>query len=75
MVLTQLFEDSGYQLLDVELWNTLVRFMIFPTVVLLLDRVRRENILFTSIGTIGCAIEIILDQSGISTSGEPEKYR
>jgi len=41
------FEDPGYQSLGVEFWNTFMRLVIFQTVVLLLHRVRRENILFT----------------------------
>ncbi|MDR3576226.1 MAG: hypothetical protein P4L50_20350 [Anaerolineaceae bacterium] len=50
--LTQRFEDPGYQLLGVEFWNTLMRLMIFQTVVLLLDRVRRRNILFSSMKSV-----------------------
>jgi len=42
----QRFEDPGYQSLGVEFWNTFMRLVIFQTVVFLLDRVRRENILF-----------------------------
>ena len=43
----QRFEDPAYQSLSVEFWNTFMRLVIFQTVVLLLERVRRENILFT----------------------------
>jgi hypothetical protein len=44
--LTQRFEDPGYQSWSVEFWNTLMRFVIFQLVVLLLDRIRQESILF-----------------------------
>ena len=44
--LTQRFEDPGYRLFDVEFWNTSMRLIIFQAVVLMLARVRRENILF-----------------------------
>jgi hypothetical protein len=50
--LTQRFEDPGYQLLGVEFWNTFMRLMIFQTVVLLLARIRRKNILFSGIKTV-----------------------
>ncbi len=40
-------EDAGYQRWDVEFWNTIMRFIIFQMVVLILDRIRRENILFS----------------------------
>ena len=52
--LGQRFDDSGYQLLSVELWNTFMRLIIFQTVVLLLDRVRRENILFAESSQFDC---------------------
>ena len=41
-------DNPAYQHLGVEFWNTLMRFLIFQMVVLLLDRIRRENILFTT---------------------------
>jgi len=47
--LVQRFDDPGYQILAVECWNTLMRLAIFQTVVLLLDRIRRDNVLFSSI--------------------------
>jgi len=46
--LTERFEDPGYQLLSVEVWNTFMGLAIFLTVVLLLDRVRHKNILFSA---------------------------
>jgi hypothetical protein len=50
--LAQRFEDPGYQLLGFEFWNTFMRLMIFQTVVLLLDRIRHKNILFSGIKTV-----------------------
>jgi hypothetical protein len=38
--------DPGYQPLEVEFWNAIARFMIFEMVVLLLERIRRKNVLF-----------------------------
>jgi hypothetical protein len=38
--------DPEFQLLSVEFWNTLMRFAVFEMVVMLLDRIRRDNILF-----------------------------
>ncbi|HEX9045637.1 MAG TPA: hypothetical protein VF988_01305, partial [Verrucomicrobiae bacterium] len=43
---TQRFEDPAFQHMDVQFWNTLMRLVLFQAVVLLLDRVRRQNILF-----------------------------
>ena len=43
---TQRYEDEFFRQVPVELWNSLVRFLIFQTVVFLLDRIRRENVLF-----------------------------
>lgn len=43
---SQRFEDSVYRHLPIELWNTAMRFLIFQAVVLILDRIRRENVLF-----------------------------
>jgi hypothetical protein len=40
--------DPSYQPLEIEFWNTIARFMIFEMVVLLLERIRRKNILFYS---------------------------
>lgn len=42
----QRYEDNHYRHLPVELWNTLMRFLIFQTVVFILDRLRLENVLF-----------------------------
>ncbi len=44
---TQRYEADFYKQWSVEFWNTLMRFLVFQTVVFLLDRIRRENILFT----------------------------
>ncbi len=41
-------DDPGYQPLGIELWNTLMRLAIYLMVVVLLERVRRENILYTN---------------------------
>jgi hypothetical protein len=38
--------DPGYQPLDIELWNTAMRFVMYETMVLFIERIRRENILF-----------------------------
>jgi hypothetical protein len=46
--LAQRFEDAGYQALGVEFWNTVMRFIIFQLGVILLIRIRRQNILFNS---------------------------
>jgi hypothetical protein len=46
--LAQRFEDVGYQAPGVEFWNTVMRFIIFQLVVMLLIRIRRQNILFNS---------------------------
>ncbi len=43
---TQRYEDDYYKHLPVELWNTLMRFLIFQTVVFILDRICRDDILF-----------------------------
>ena len=40
--------DPGYQPLNIEFWNTIMRLLIYQTVVLLLEQVRRKNILFYS---------------------------
>lgn len=40
--------DLGYQHWGVECWNTVMRFVIFQMVVLVLERIRRKNILFNS---------------------------
>ena len=40
--------DKGYQSLGVEFWNTAMRLVIYEMVVVLLERVRRENILFST---------------------------
>jgi hypothetical protein len=45
---TQRFDDVYYKHLPIEFWNTVMRFLIFQAVVLILDRIRRENILFAS---------------------------
>ena len=39
-------EDIGYRPLDIELWNTAMRFVMYEVVVLMIERVRRENMLF-----------------------------
>jgi hypothetical protein len=39
-------EDPSYHAPIVQFWNTVMRFVIFETVVLLLERIRRQNILF-----------------------------
>jgi hypothetical protein len=44
----QRYEDDYYKQMSVELWNTVMRFIFFQTVVFILDRIRRENILFSS---------------------------
>jgi hypothetical protein len=44
--LSQSFQDPNYQSWGVEFWNTCMRLVIFQTIVLLVDRYRRENILF-----------------------------
>jgi len=43
---TQSFEDPGYQPWDVEFWNTLMLFVIFEMVVVLLKRIRQDSVLF-----------------------------
>ena len=43
---TQRFDDPVFQHWGVELWNTFMRFLIFQTVVLLINRLRRDNVLF-----------------------------
>lgn len=45
---TQRFEDPAYRELTIESWNTVMRLLIFLTVVWLLNRIRRENVLFFS---------------------------
>jgi len=40
--------DPAYQPLAIEFWNTAMRFVIYELVVVLLERVRRESILFHS---------------------------
>jgi hypothetical protein len=40
--------DPGYQAFDIQFWNTAMRFVMYEMVVLMIERVRRENILFTS---------------------------
>ena len=40
--------DPAYQSLDIQFWNTVMRFVMYEMVVLMIERVRRENILFTS---------------------------
>jgi hypothetical protein len=40
-------EDPGYQPLGVQFWNTVMRLILYLLVVGLLERIRRENILFT----------------------------
>lgn len=44
-------DDPGFQPLDIEFWNTLMRLAINMTVVVLLERVRRENILYSKNGS------------------------
>jgi hypothetical protein len=39
-------EDASYRPLEIELWNTAMRFVMYEVVVLMIERVRRENILF-----------------------------
>jgi hypothetical protein len=46
--ITQRYDDDYYKHMSVELWNTVMRFIFFQTVVFILDRIRRENILFSS---------------------------
>ena len=40
--------DPAYQSVDIQFWNTVMRFVMYEMVVLMIERVRRENILFTS---------------------------
>jgi hypothetical protein len=40
--------DPAYQSLDIQFWNTAMRFVMYEMVVLMIERVRRENILFTT---------------------------
>lgn len=40
--------DPAYQALDIQFWNTVMRLVMYEMVVLMIERVRRENILFTS---------------------------
>jgi len=49
--MTQRFDDPGYQLWGVEFWNTAMRLVIFQTIVLLLNRLRRESILYAPVDT------------------------
>ena len=46
--ITQRYDDVYYKHMSVELWNTFMRFIFFQTVVFILDRIRRENVLFSS---------------------------
>ncbi len=46
--ITQRYDDDYYKHMSVELWNTVMRFIFFQTVVFILDRIRRENVLFSS---------------------------
>ena len=39
-------DDAGYRPLEIELWNTAMRLVMYELVVLMIERVRRENILF-----------------------------
>jgi hypothetical protein len=61
----QRFEDPGYQHMGIEIWNTIMRLVIFETVVLLLDRIRRENILYSSIKN-----HLITSGDGLASRGE-----
>jgi hypothetical protein len=45
---TQRFDAIYYTHLPIEFWNTVMRFLIFQAVVLILDRIRRESILFAT---------------------------
>lgn len=44
--LTQRLDDPAYERLSIEFWNILMRWVIFQTVVLLLDRIRHKTVLF-----------------------------
>ncbi len=46
--ITQRYDDVYYKHMSVELWNTFMRFIFFQTVVFILDRIRRDNVLFSS---------------------------
>ena len=39
--------DPAYQALDIQFWNTVMRFVMYEMVVLMIERVRRLHILFT----------------------------
>lgn len=41
--------DPAYQSLDIQFWNTVMRFVMYEMVVLMIERIRRENILFTQL--------------------------
>jgi hypothetical protein len=44
---TQRYDYVYYTHLPLELWNTVMRFIIFQAVVFIVDQIRRENVLFT----------------------------
>jgi hypothetical protein len=44
----QRYEAVYYQNMSVEVWNTVMRFIVFQSVVIVLDSIRRENIVFFS---------------------------
>jgi len=45
---TMRWEDAYYRHFTVEFWNTMARLVIFQLVVLLVDRIRRADVLFSS---------------------------
>lgn len=47
-VFLQSYGDSRFQTLEIFGWNLLMRFILFLLVIVLLDRIRRENILFSA---------------------------
>lgn len=46
---TQRFDDPAYRQWDIEFWNTLMQFLIFQMVVVLLNQIRRDNVLFRNL--------------------------